>query len=91
MTITDLLIVCEQRGVRLVVQSDHLRAQGKPGAVNAALREGLAMHRQALIETLGEGVHPDPLLPDRVVYPPTMPRDDQSYRAHYEAQRLKAA
>jgi hypothetical protein len=91
MTISDVLTVCHQRGVRLVIQNGELRAQGKPGAVNAALRDGLAAHKQDLIAMLGEGTHPDPLLPDRVTYPATMPRDDQAYRAYYAAQRLEAA
>jgi hypothetical protein len=91
MTITDVLNVCHQRSVRLVIQDGELRAQGKPGAVSDALREGLKTHKQDLIAALGEGSHPDPRLPDRVVYPATMPRDDQAYRRCYEAQRLKAA
>jgi hypothetical protein len=91
MTITDVLKVCYQRGVRLVIAEGQLHAQGKSGATNTALREGLAMHKAAPIEMLGVGVHPDPQLPDVVHYPVTLPNDDQSFRRHYETQRLKAA
>jgi hypothetical protein len=91
MTITDVLTVCHQRGVRLVVSEGKLRAQGKPGAINDALRFGLNAHTKDLIAMLGEGQHPDPELPDRVVYPAHLPNNDQAYRAHYSTQRLKAA
>jgi hypothetical protein len=91
MTISDVLTVCHQRGVRLVVSEGKLRAQGKPGSINDALRFGLNAHKQDLIGMLGEGQHPDPLLPDRVVYPATLPNTDEAFRAYYETQRARAA
>jgi hypothetical protein len=63
MTIVDVLTVCHHRGVRLVISDGVMRAQGKPGAVNESLREGLAAHKDEIVEAYGDGVIPDPTLP----------------------------
>jgi hypothetical protein len=91
MTLRDVLTLAYQRGVSFLIVGDALRARGKSGAVNDALRAGLATHKQELIAMLGDGLHPDPLIPDRVTYPASLPNDDQSFERAYAAQRLKAA
>jgi hypothetical protein len=91
MTITDVLTVCYHRGVRLLVTDGKLSARGPAISINDALREGLNAHKQDLIAMLGEGLHPDPDLPDRVLYPAHLPNTDQAFRAHYKAQRVTAA
>jgi hypothetical protein len=91
MTINELFIVCYHRGVGLLVEGDQLRARGKFGAVNEALRRGLAEHKTTLIAMLGDGIHPDPLLPDRVVYSSSVPNTIEAFDACYEAQRARVA
>lgn len=91
MTIIDVLTLCHQRGVSLVIRGGQLNARGQFGAVNEALRRGLVEHKEKLIEYLGEGQHPDPLLPDRVVYPASLPNTIEAFSSCYEAQRVKAA
>jgi hypothetical protein len=91
MTIFDVLKVCDARSVRLRICGDELRAQGNPGAVSDALREGLAQHKADLIAMLGEGIHGDLKLPDVIHYPASVPNTDQAFRAHYETQRVRAA
>lgn len=89
MTIFDTLFVVTRRGVRLVISGDEMRAQGKKGAVNEALRQGLAEHKQAIIAALGDGIFPDDTLPDEIVIPVTVPAELEKIRACIDAQRLK--
>ena len=90
MTALDALAVCYARGVRLVVNGDGLRAQGKPGAVNEPLRAGLAEHKATLVELLGDGITPDETLPDVINYPADL-RTLGDYQACLDAQRVRAA
>jgi hypothetical protein len=61
MTINDVFNVCRARGVHLVIAGDELRAQGRKGAVNDALRNGLAKHKQAIIDAAADGISLDEL------------------------------
>jgi hypothetical protein len=90
MTITDVLTVCAQRGVRLVVSHGQLRAQGKPGAVNDALREGLAWHKAQFVEAFGNGIYPDPTLPDAIKIPVWCPNTETAIRSCIDSQRKAA-
>ena len=89
MTMTEALLVVTRRGVRLVITGDELRAQGKRGAVSDALRQGLAEHKQAIIEGLGDGIFPDDTLPDEVVIPVSVPNTIEAIRSCVDAQRMK--
>jgi len=91
MTMFDALLVITRRGVRLVISGDEMRAQGKKGAVNDALRQGLAEHKQAIIEALGDGVFPDETLPDEIVIPASVPNTARAIKSCIDAQRAKAA
>jgi hypothetical protein len=91
MTIFDCLKVCEARGVRLVIAGGQLRAQGKPGAVNDALREGLALHRARIVEDFGDGVIPDPTLPDVIRIPVWCPNTETAIKSCIDAQRARVA
>jgi hypothetical protein len=61
MTLNDVFNVCRERGVHLVITGNELRAQGRKGAVNDALRNGLAKHKQAIIDGCVNGISPDEL------------------------------
>ena len=89
MTAVDVLAVCQARCVRLCISGDVLRAQGRPGAVNEALRAALAEHKATLVEWLGDGVTPDPTLPDVIYYPADLPNTLEALRACLDAQRVK--
>jgi hypothetical protein len=89
MTMTDALLVVTRRGVRLVITGDELRAQGKRGAVNDALRQGLAEHKSSIIEALGDGIFPDDTLPDEIVIPVSVPNTIEAIRSCVDAQRMK--
>ncbi len=91
MTMNDALMVVTRRGVRLVITGDELRAQGKKGAVNDALRRGLADHKREIIEALGDGTFPDDTLPDEIVIPVSVPDTIEAIRSCVDAQRVKAA
>jgi hypothetical protein len=91
MTMTEALLVVTRRGVRLVITGDELRAQGKRGAVNDALRQGLAEHKREIIEALGDGIFPDDTLPDEIVIPVAVPNTIEAIRSCVDAQRVKAA
>jgi protein-disulfide isomerase-like protein with CxxC motif len=58
MTLNDVFKVCAVRGVRLVITGGQLRAQGRKGAVNDALRHAITEHRQTIIDVYGDGVWP---------------------------------
>ena len=91
MTMIEALLVVTRRGVRLVITGDELRAQGRKGAVNDALRQGLAEHKQAIIEGLGDGIFPDDTLPDEIVIPVSVPNTIEAIRSCVDAQRKRAA
>lgn len=61
MTLNDVFNVCRERGVQLVITGNELRAQGRKGAVNDALRNGLAKHKQAIIDAAADGISLDEL------------------------------
>jgi hypothetical protein len=61
MTINDVFNVCRERGVHLVITGNELRAQGRKGAVHDALRNGLAKHKQAIIDAAADGISLDEL------------------------------
>jgi len=61
MTLNDVFNVCRERGVHLVITGNELRAQGRKGAVNDALRNGLAKYKQAIIDAAADGISPDEL------------------------------
>ncbi len=87
----EALLVVTRRGVRLVITGDELRAQGRKGAVKDFLRQGLAEHRQAIIEGLGDGIFPDVTLPDEIVIPVSVPNTIEAIRSCVDAQRKRAA
>jgi hypothetical protein len=89
MTLDDVFNVAAARGVRLVITGDELRAQGRKGAVNDALRNGLAEHKRVIIETYGDGIWPDATLPDEIVIPASVPNTIEAIRACIDAQRVK--
>jgi protein-disulfide isomerase-like protein with CxxC motif len=91
MTFDDVFNVCRARGVRLVVQSGQLRAQGHAGAVNEPLKRGLAKHKQRIVEMLGDGIWPDETLPDVIEIPVAVPNTIEAITACVERQRLKVA
>ena len=91
MTMIEALLVATRRGVRLVITGDELRAQGRKGAVNDALRQGLAEHRQAIIDGLGDGIFPDETLPDEIVIPVSVPNTIEAIRSCVDAQRVRRA
>jgi hypothetical protein len=90
MTMVEALLVVTRRGVRLVINGDELRAQGKKGAVSEALRQSLAEHKQAIIEGLGDGTFPDDTLPDEIVIPVYVPNTVEAIKSCVDAQRTKA-
>ncbi len=89
MTLNDVFNVCAARGIRLVITGDQLRAQGRKGAVNDALRNGLVEHKAAIIEEYGDGIWPDATLPDEIVIPVSVPNTVEAIRACIDAQRVK--
>ncbi len=91
MTMFDALLVAERRGVHLIISGDVMRAQGRQGAINDALRQGLAEHKQAIIAALGDGVFPDETLPDQIVIPASVPNTARAIKSCIDAQRAKAA
>jgi hypothetical protein len=52
MTPTEVLIVCEQRGVQLIIDGHELRVRGRKGAVSDALKHGILEHKADLIELI---------------------------------------
>jgi hypothetical protein len=91
MNMNEALMIVTRRGVRLVISGDELRAQGKRGAVNDALRQGLAEHKREIIDTLGDGIFPDDTLPDEIVIPVAVPNTIEAIRSCVDAQRVKVA
>ncbi len=91
MTMNDALMVVTRRGVRLVIDGDEVRAQGKKGAVSDALRQGLAEHKRAIIAALGDGTFPDDTLPDEIVIPVSVPNTVQAIKSCVDAQRVRRA
>jgi len=91
MTLDDVFNVCAARDVRLVITGDELRSQGRKGAVNDALRNGLAEHKAAIIEAYGDGIWPDATLPDEIVIPASVPNTIEAIRACIDAQRVKVS
>ena len=91
MTLGDVFNVCRARGVRLAIQGGQMRAQGRPGAVNEPLKQGLAAHKAQIVEMCGDGVWPDETLPDVIVIPASVPNTESAIRACIELQRVRAA
>ncbi len=91
MNFDDVFNVCRARGVRLVIQGGQLRAQGRKGAINDALKDGLAEHKQAIMELLGDGVFPDSTLPAVLHIAAAVPNTVEALGACIDAQRVKAA
>lgn len=91
MTFHDVFNVCRARGVRLVVVGGQLRAQGRKGAVNDALRNALAEDRATIIAMYGDGIWPDTTLPDEIVVPASLPNTLEAIRACIDGQRLECA
>jgi hypothetical protein len=91
MSFDDVFNVCLERGVRLVITGDSLRAQGRKGAVNDALKRGLAEHRQRIIATFGDGIWPDETLPVEIIIPASVPNALETIRACIDAQRKRVA
>jgi hypothetical protein len=87
MTLDDVFKVCAARGVRIVISGDVLRARGPRGAVNDALKHGLAKHKQAIIGLLGDSELPDETLPDEIYVPAQIPNVVEAIRACINAQR----
>lgn len=91
MTAFDVLKLCTLRGVQLVIRGDELRARVPKGAVSDALRGGLKEHKADLIGLLGDGVFPDPTLPESTRVPRDCPNTVDAIRVCLDAQRLIAA
>jgi hypothetical protein len=91
MTFDEVFNVCRERGVRLHISADVLRAQGRAGAVNDALKNGLREHKQAIISTFGNGVWPDGTLPDVILIPVSTPNTLENIKACVDAQRVQRA
>jgi hypothetical protein len=91
MSITDVLEVCQRRGLRLNVARDTLRLHGDPNVVDDTLRVGLKAHKQTIIEAYGDGVIPDPTLPDVIRIPVWCPNTVTAIKSCVDEQRLKAA
>ncbi len=87
MTFNDVFTVCRARGVRLVIQDGQLRAQGRPGSVNEPLQRGLSEHKQAIIDTFGDGIWPDETLPDFLVIPASTPNTERAIKSLIDRQR----
>ncbi len=54
MTVTDVLTVCDARGVQLIIDGHELRARGRKGAVNDVLKQGIVQYKAELIELVYE-------------------------------------
>ncbi len=54
MTVTDVLTVCDARGVQLIIDGHELRVRGRQGAVSDALKHGILEHKADLIELVYE-------------------------------------
>ena len=91
MTLEDVFNVCRARGVHLVVTGKQMRARGRRGAVNDALKNALAVHKQTIVDAYGDGIWPDESLPDEIYIPASTPNTIEAIRACMNAQRLKAA
>jgi class 3 adenylate cyclase len=87
MTAQDVVKLCYLRGVRLVIDGQTMRAKGRRGAVNDALKQGLAEHRQTIIDAYGDGIFPDESLPDTIIIPASVPNDEDAIRACIDSQR----
>jgi AmiR/NasT family two-component response regulator len=92
MTFDDVFNVCRARGVRLVIQGGQLRAQGRPGAVNEPLKQGLVEHKAQIVDAFGDGIWPDETLPDEtlpdvIVIPAATPNTESAIKAVIDAQR----
>ena len=87
----DVLHLCTLRGVTLVISGDELRARGPKGSVSDALSAGLIEHKQDLIGLLGDGLFPDPTLPETTRIPADCPNTTEAMRACLDAQRVRAA
>lgn len=91
MTFDEVFRVCRERGVRLHISANVLRAQGRAGAVNDALKRGLTEHKQSIIDTFGYGIWPDETLPDVLVIPVSTPNTLEAIKACIDAQRIQRA
>lgn len=91
MTVFDVLKLCNLRGVQLVIEGGELRARGPKGCVSDALRGGLTEHKAALVELLGDGLFPDPTMPETTRIPADLPNTTAAIRVCLEAQRVRAA
>jgi hypothetical protein len=87
MTLDEVLRACQARGVRIVIAGPEMRARGPRGAVNDALRQGLTMHKQAIVELLGDGEHPDETLPEVIHVPAPLPNTVEAICACIDSQR----
>jgi hypothetical protein len=54
MTVTDVLTLCDARGVQLIIDGHELRVRGRKGAVNDVLKQGIVQYKAELIEALYE-------------------------------------
>jgi hypothetical protein len=54
MTVTDVLTLCDARGVQLITAGHELRVRGRKGAVNDVLKQGIVQYKAELIEALYE-------------------------------------
>ncbi len=54
MTVTDVLTLCDARGVQLIIDGHELRVRGRKGAVSDALKQGIIQHKADLIELVYE-------------------------------------
>lgn len=91
MTALDVLKLCDARGVQLIIASDELRARGPRGSVSDALRAGLTEYKADLIDLLGDGVFPDPTMPETTHIPADVPNTVPAIRSCLEAQKFKVA
>jgi hypothetical protein len=91
MTFDDVFRTCRACGVRLVVSGNELRAQGRRGAVSEELRGALVQHKQAIIDTFGDGIWPDETLPDVLVIPASTPNTLEAIKACIDGQRRERA
>jgi hypothetical protein len=87
MTVQDVMQLCAVRGVRLVINGQTIRAKGRKGAVHDALKQGLAEHRQTIIDSLGDGEFPDATLPDTTYIPASTPNNETAIRECIDSQR----
>jgi hypothetical protein len=105
MTVTDVLTLCDARGVQLSIDGHELRARGRKGAVNDVLKQGIVQYKAELIEALYEreerlaiqeegqppGFFVDNTLPDEIIIPVTVPNTLEAISACIDAQRIEVA